>query len=1002
MQMKTLKSLAVLAVLWLGWTLGEQAWAQGAAEGEIVKIEVRLAGGATGVDEAFVRSHIRLRVGDAYRPGLENEDVKTLMATGRFTNVSVFLKRAGGGLHLIFTAERARTTGTVILKGFDGEREISADRLKIVVSKLLGVMTTRETEPYLDRKVAADVRALEDYYRSKGYYDVSVNAVPVINTTTLDRDVTFTITEGERVKIEEIRFRLGRSINSIDTATDQLTTELPHGLVTGDSVRLFVQEAANDRAEESVPMPAIMPAKDEAGAQAAPMHRGAYYFVRVIARNQVTLHHTAGEAKAGGRRVDFVTVANVPHYLETPLQPERFTVKELAKTLETKERRRWWSPVSWFKGDGRIMDEKMNLDIVQMRKKYRDNGHLDVVVDIDKSPDVDYAPGSEYDKAHRAWRRAEKRLDDFSKDLDKLQPGETQEIDGQLYNQAQLEVEVEKAEDVESAAYKKYKAARKAVYYATMTYRVVEGRQYKVGEVQFRFGGLNAQGIYTVNPGIKPVIPRETLLLELKLRPGEIFQPDALKSGTLGSDVDAISNAYGRKAYNKTEVNARSQPDPDKGVIDITYDIVEGKPVFIELIKIEGNVETKDIVVRRELAVSPGEPFDMGRVKLSEERIRGLRLFSEVRTESEPLPDFPDRENLILSVKERKTARAGFGGGFSTDYGAFGHVFYSEENFDILRWRQPHPLQGGGQKFRIRAALGSRRDDYTLDFEEPWMFGRKLRFTSSIYASEYEYYSDYYDVSRAGIKLGLERTLFGRDYLRGGINYTFESTGIYNVTSSASSELKDDAGRDTISKFGLTLAYDTRGGGYLPDKGQRTELLVEGANSGIGSDKDFYRLQLTSAQYFKGMNEGHIIETIFRTGVVERYGDTKEVPFIERYALGGSSTMRGFDFREVGPVDSKNEVIGGKTMAMASLEYSVPVPLGEWIRFGTFYDIGVVARSAYDYSFSDYNDNWGIGLRLDIPMLGPMRLDYAFPISTSSHNDGGGQFNFTFGYTQAF
>ena len=89
-------------------------------------------------------------------------------------------------------------------------------------------------------------------------------------------------------------------------------------------------------------------------------------------------------------------------------------------------------------------------------------------------------------------------------------------------------------------------------------------------------------------------------------------------------------------------------------------------------------------------------------------------------------------------------------------------------------------------------------------------------------------------------------------------------------------------------------------------------------------------------------------------------------------------------------------------MAVGTLEYSVPLPLGEWVRFATFYDIGFVSRSAYDYSFDDYNDDWGIGLRLDIPMLGPMRLDYAFPLNTDAYNDKGGNFNFTFGYTQAF
>jgi len=983
--------------------LGLPVLAQEPVRGEIVKIEIRLAGGAKGVDENFVRSHIRLKVGDTYRPGMENEDIKALVSTGRISNALVHVRSVGGGVELIYTVQRARTTGLVVLVGFDGQREISAKNLKLKERKLLSQMSLRQNEPYSARKVATDVRALEDYYNSKGYYDVRVNARPALDPATQKFNVTFVITEGEKVKIEEIRFRLAHAVNTINVNTGLFATELEHDLVTGDSVRVFVQAAGSGRADDTVPMPAALPVLPGPDGQRLPQRllRSARYFVRVTARNQFTLHYTLEDALAGSSRINFIEVANVLYYIETPLRPREWSEKKLYKSLETKERRRWWNPVSWFKGDGRIMESKMNLDIAQLRKKYRDAGYLDVVVDIDKSPDIDYAPGSEYDVAHRTWRQAEYQVGVFEKALDQLKPGESVEIDGQAYNKSKLGAELDKAEDAEKAAYKKYKAARKAVRLATMTYRVVEGEQYHVGKVKFQFGKFN-KGVFEPRPVLKSVLTPEALISVLQMKEGEVFQPELLRSENEDSDIEAIEMAYGRKAYNKARVKSDTQADPNTASIEITYQVDEGKPVYIEMIDIEGNVETKDIVVRRELAVKPGEAFDMGRVKLSKERLEGLRLFEQVRTESVSVPGFEDREDLLISLRERRTARAGFGGGYSTDYGAFGQVFYAEENFDILRWRQPHPLQGGGQKFRVKAALGSRRDNYTVDFEEPWMFGRKLRFTTSLYASEYQYYSDYYDVSEAGVRLGLEKTLMGLDYLRGGVNYTVETTGIYNVDSGASAEMKGDAGRDLFSKFGVNLAYDTRGGGYLPTKGGRTELFAESANRAIGSDKDFYKLQLTTAQYYKGLSEGHVIEAIVRTGVVENYGGTEEVPFIERYALGGTSTLRGFGFREVGPRDSKNVVIGGKTMSVGTLEYSVPLPLGDWVRFATFYDIGFVSRSAYDYSFDDYNDDWGIGLRLDIPFLGPMRLDYAFPLTTDAYNDDGGNFNFTFGYTQAF
>ena len=115
----------------------------------------------------------------------------------------------------------------------------------------------------------------------------------------------------------------------------------------------------------------------------------------------------------------------------------------------------------------------------------------------------------------------------------------------------------------------------------------------------------------------------------------------------------------------------------------------ERDPVNVGLVKIEGNEKTKDFVIRRELAISPGEPFDLGKMENSRSRIEGLRLFESVRA----TPEYSDRErgstveNLVVSVKESNTGRFQIGGGFSTDYGAFAHVIVAQENFDIMRWR---------------------------------------------------------------------------------------------------------------------------------------------------------------------------------------------------------------------------------------------------------------------------------------------------------------------------
>jgi outer membrane protein insertion porin family len=119
------------------------------------------------------------------------------------------------------------------------------------------------------------------------------------------------------------------------------------------------------------------------------------------------------------------------------------------------------------------------------------------------------------------------------------------------------------------------------------------------------------------------------------------------------------------------------------------------------------------------------------------------------------------------------------------------------------------------------------------------------------------------------------------------------------------------------------------------------------------------------------------------------------VPIFERLFLGGANNLRGFDYREVGPKDEFGEPLGGLTSAYASVEYSAPVI--EKVRAAVFYDVGMVSTDSYDWG-GDLNSNVGIGLRLMLPAIGMIRLDYGIPVQADERNDSSGQFNFNLGY----
>jgi outer membrane protein insertion porin family len=213
--------------------------------------------------------------------------------------------------------------------------------------------------------------------------------------------------------------------------------------------------------------------------------------------------------------------------------------------------------------------------------------------------------------------------------------------------------------------------------------------------------------------------------------------------------------------------------------------------------------------------------------------------------------------------------------------------------------------------------------------------------------------------------------------------------------------LLEEEGYSLISKLGASIAYDTRNSTLLPNRGTRTELSAEIAGGPLGGEKDFWKLDLRTAWYFKGFFPGHVLEVVARTGVAEAYGNTDDVPFYERYYLGGMYSLRGYEYRSISPRETGiDEPIGGDTYWFGSLEYSIPII--QRVRIAMFYDIGDVQLKPFRYDFGNYTDNWGFGLRLNLP-IGPLRLDYGIPITYDDrYQDGNGRFQFGVGYTREF
>jgi outer membrane protein insertion porin family len=421
--------------------------------------------------------------------------------------------------------------------------------------------------------------------------------------------------------------------------------------------------------------------------------------------------------------------------------------------------------------------------------------------------------------------------------------------------------------------------------------------------------------------------------------------------------------------------------DPVNGgnAVNVTYQVTEGQSFTIGQVHIEGNTKTKDRVIRRELAVLPGEPFDTVAIEASRRRLINLNYFNTV--DIMPVDtSYLNEKDLVISVSEKPTGTINFGAGFSSIDDLVGFVEVSQTNFDIGNWPS---LTGGGQRFRTSARVGTSRKDFSIALTEPWFLGRRIALTGEGFYRELLFLSDFYDQTEYGGAVSLRKSL--GEFASATLQYKPEQVEI-DVDNNASAELLAEDGTFFSSVIGLDLIHDTRDNLYLPREGHR---VVAGADTGVGGDVGATTFAVSASQHFNGP-----WDTILSLN--GRYANVSSADQIfTRQFLGGANNLRGFDYRDVGPKDENGEPLGGDQAWNATAELTFPIV--EKVRPAVFYDIGEVSGGPGRFG-GGVNSNYGFGVRLFILGGAPVRLDYGIPIDSDVFNDSSGRFNFTMGY----
>lgn len=526
----------------------------------------------------------------------------------------------------------------------------------------------------------------------------------------------------------------------------------------------------------------------------------------------------------------------------------------------------------------------------------------------------------------------------------------------------------------------------------TMVFDVKEGEQYRIGNISIK--GLTRYSEGAVKS-----------MSDLP-KPGTLAAGDILEAAAGRIKIAVGSGALGLA---DTAVETRLIPTADASKLDVVYVVSEGVPVAINEVKIRGNDYTKDRVIRREIALGPGNLMLEDRADRSKKRLENLGYFSRVNYYLEPTglekrADGAEYRNLVYEVDEQNTGSFMVGVGASSVDSVYISAEVNQNNFDLFA---PSKLfRGAGQKGRAYVAWGPRYQSAELGVVEPYFLDRMLELSVDVYRRLRWY--DEYDLVRSGAMASLAYPVkfwptwqpFGRlgfglsgEY----IEFDEVESGEYTLADGRVVSFKEeerlyDGAFEPVLK--IFWAKDNRDNFRVPTSGHRTRLSLDISPA---ADNKYWRLGVNHRSYFKVWKRyNHVLMTGLRAETIDGFSD--EIPIYNRMFLGGPKSIRGIEYRNLAPLAKKGgsyEPWGGQTLFALNFEYTVPVV--KMFRLAVFSDLGSVGEEEFDLDFSDtFAWTVGIGLRLDIPMF-PIRLDFATPIEKPDHAEEEA-FSFTIGY----
>jgi outer membrane protein insertion porin family len=439
---------------------------------------------------------------------------------------------------------------------------------------------------------------------------------------------------------------------------------------------------------------------------------------------------------------------------------------------------------------------------------------------------------------------------------------------------------------------------------------IEEGERYRLGSITFT--------------GNKAIKNEKALRSTFAVKDGDWFN-----ATLIGKGLENLKKAYGQNGYINFGAIPKPTYDEEKKTVSMVIDIDEGKPFYVSRIEFQGNVITRDKVIRRELMLEEGQVYNSQLWEYSLLRLNQLEYFEPLKADQDS-EAHQDAEagtvDLLLKVKEKGKNSIALNGGMSGQSGAFLGVNYSTNNF-----------LGLGETLSLQGNLGSIARQFTFGFTQPYVRNRPLNVGFQLFNSKQDFNAaknyqaqtgnspnltqaqsalvQNYNQGSDGLTFSLGYPLKRHAFQRVGFTYALSKSTITAFSTASQTFFQTIAFRSGVqganalagivnSMASFSYTYNTINNPMRPRTGKEYTVVMQ--TSGIWGNVRYFQpmvayKQFTPMHYLIPSANGHNVLGIrAQLGYIQGYGGSVAPPN-NRFFDGGEAQLRGFDIRSATP-----------------------------------------------------------------------------------------------------